>query len=151
MKTERILKSAALVILLALLVGCAAQKSYRRAERDTRRENWDAAVLGYSKAVALDPGNSRYSMALQQAKLRAASDHFAKGRRYADSVNPRSRLLMWDRKRRFQAVDVAADALPVPTGLPQPSTRCVTDTNRVTPEAYPPGTVLIDSSPCRVR
>jgi len=85
LKTERIFKGVALVILLALLVGCAAQKAYRKAERETRRENWDSAVLGYSKAVALDPGNSRYAMALQQAKLRAAAEHFARGRRYADS------------------------------------------------------------------
>jgi len=85
LKTERILKGAALVVVLALLVGCAAQKAYRKAERESERENWDSAVLGYSKAVALDPGNSRYAMALHQAKLMAASEHFAKGRRYADS------------------------------------------------------------------
>lgn len=78
-------------ILVALLViavvGCSAhQKAFREAERESRRENWDKAVLGYSKALSLDPGNPRYSVSLERAKLKAASSHFEKGKRYASST-----------------------------------------------------------------
>jgi general secretion pathway protein D len=76
-----------LVLALAIgaLAGCAAQKAYRNAEVSMRRENYDQAVLGYSKALALDPGNTRYSVALERAKLKASSEHFEKGKRLADA------------------------------------------------------------------
>jgi general secretion pathway protein D len=70
------------VLLIAMTVGCAAQKAYTRAEREMRRENYDKAVLDYSKALALDPGNTRYSVALERAKLKGSSAHFTKGQRY---------------------------------------------------------------------
>lgn len=77
----------AVVLLLAVLIlsGCAAQKSYHRGEREMRRESFDRAVLNYSKAVALAPGNTRYAVALERAKLRSSSEHFEKGRRYLDA------------------------------------------------------------------
>ena len=82
MKTTR---AVVLLVACALLVGCAADKAYRRAEAESRRENWDQAVLGYSKAVALDPGNTRYSVSLERAKLKASAVHFEKGKRYASA------------------------------------------------------------------
>jgi len=71
------------VLLASVLAGCAAQKAYRQAERDARRESWDSAVLGYSKALALDPGNTGYGVALERAKLKASAQHFEKAKRYA--------------------------------------------------------------------
>ncbi|MBD3866622.1 MAG: hypothetical protein IFK94_00710 [Acidobacteria bacterium] len=69
-------------LLLGLLTGCAAQKAYRRAEKESRRDNWDQAVLDYSKAKSLDPGNPRYGVALERAKLKSSAQHFQKGKRY---------------------------------------------------------------------
>jgi general secretion pathway protein D len=82
---KRTFQGVVLVLVLVTLVGCAAQKAYRAAEREMRRENWDKAVLGYSKALALKPGDSRYAVSLQRAKLKASADHFQKGQRYASS------------------------------------------------------------------
>ncbi len=82
MRQTRTFRSVVLVVALLAGAGCAAQKSYHRAEQAAGRENWDQAVLEYSKAAALDPGNSRYSVALERAKLKASADHFMKGRRY---------------------------------------------------------------------
>jgi general secretion pathway protein D len=75
----------ALVVALLLLSGCAAQKAYRKGERELRRQNWDQAVLQFSKAVALDPGRERYAMWLERAKLKASGEHFEKAMRYANS------------------------------------------------------------------
>jgi general secretion pathway protein D len=77
---------AALVLTLVTLTGCAAQSAYRKAEKQANRENWDQAVLLYSKAVAMDPGNTRYSVALERAKLKASGEHFQKGKRYANAA-----------------------------------------------------------------
>jgi len=71
-----------LLTVVALSAGCAAQRAFRQAEVESRRESWDKAVLGYSKALALDPGNTRYSVSLERAKLRASAQHFDKGMRY---------------------------------------------------------------------
>ena len=79
---KRIRTGAVALLALLILAGCAAQKSYRLAERDMRRQAYDRAVLHYSKAVALDPGNSRYEVALARAKIKASGEHFEKGRRF---------------------------------------------------------------------
>ncbi len=78
-------KATALIVacvLLGILTGCAAQKAYRRAEKESRRDNWDQAVLDYSKAKSLDPGNARYGVALERAKLKSSAQHFQKGKNY---------------------------------------------------------------------
>ena len=85
LRTSRWARAFALVGLLVLLSGCAAQKAYHKGERELQREDWDQAVLNFSKAVALDPGNSRYTMWLERAKLRASADHFEKGMRFLES------------------------------------------------------------------
>ncbi|NIW73913.1 MAG: tetratricopeptide repeat protein, partial [Gemmatimonadetes bacterium] len=54
----------------------------RDGQRYMKREDYDRAVLKYSKAVALKPGNARYEVALQRAKLRSSSEHFNKGKLY---------------------------------------------------------------------
>jgi len=81
-------RTAGTMVALAILLssGCAASKAFRIAEQDSRRENWDQAVLEYSKAAALDPGNSRYDIALTRAKLKASAQHFEKAKRYAKSA-----------------------------------------------------------------
>ena len=73
---------AAIGVVLALSIGCAAQKAYNRAEREMRRENYDKAVLDYSKALAMEPGNTRYSVGFERAKLKGSARHFVKAQRY---------------------------------------------------------------------
>lgn len=78
----------AVVLALAFLAGCAstgAGRAYSQGEEAAKRELWDNAVLSYAKAVSLDPGNSRYKLALARAKLRAAASHFERAKRYLNS------------------------------------------------------------------
>jgi general secretion pathway protein D len=72
-------------MILLLLSGCAAKSAYQRGQREMKKENYDAAVLAFSKASALDPGNTTIDVALQRAKINASAEHFDKGRRYADA------------------------------------------------------------------
>src|SRR5262245_42526473 len=78
--------AATLALAPLVMAGCAAQSAFHSAEQESRRENWDQAVLQYSKATALDPGNSRYDIALTRAKLKASAQHFEKAKRYAKSA-----------------------------------------------------------------
>ena len=83
--TGRAARGVAALLLLALVTACAGNSAYRKGERALNRQNWDEAVLYLSKAVALDPSNSRAVMWLQRAKLKASADHFVKGTQYANS------------------------------------------------------------------
>jgi general secretion pathway protein D len=74
------------VLASGVLAGCAAQKSFHQAEEAASRQNWDQAVLAYSKAIALDPRNTGYQIALERAKLKASAEHFDKAKRYASSA-----------------------------------------------------------------
>ena len=80
--SQRWTRLTAVGVVLALSIGCAAQKAYTRAEREMRRENYDRAVIDYSKALAMEPGNTRYSVGFERAKLRGSAKHFLKAQRY---------------------------------------------------------------------
>ena len=81
-RAARLLAAAALLILMT---GCVASKAFRVAEKDARTLRWDSAVINYSKAVAHDPGNLRYSVALARAKLKASQAHFEKAKKYLEA------------------------------------------------------------------
>lgn len=77
--------------LLALLVGasfCASSQAFRQAREEEVLQHWDIAVLKYSRALALDPRNSSYKIALVRAKIRASQFHFEKGKLYRSSGQP---------------------------------------------------------------
>jgi len=116
---DRFVRIASLLIVMAVLVGCAASKSYREAGKEMRRENYDRAVLLYSKALAKDPGNDRYTMALERAKLQSAAEHFKKGQRFHKSKQldlaiaeyQQVLLLMPENQHAAQELDKAAQEL----------------------------------------
>lgn len=72
-------------LLLVVLGGCASQRAFHSGEREMKRQDFDAAVIEYSKAVALDPGNARYEVALARAKIQASSVHFTRGTRFHEA------------------------------------------------------------------
>lgn len=85
MRSQRLIQCLTVLFLLVTLSGCAAKRAYTQGEKAMRRHNFDQAVLQYSKAVAMQPGNNRFTVALARAKVKAANVHFAKGQRYADA------------------------------------------------------------------
>ena len=64
------------VLLAALVAGCAANASFRKAESAEVAGNWDDAVLRYLEALDGDPGNIKYRAALLRAKIKASQAHF---------------------------------------------------------------------------
>ena len=73
--TQLHLKIAALLMVVALVAGCGASRSYGRGESAAKAGNWDVAVEQYQHAVQEDPGNTEYSIALQRAMLSASLAH----------------------------------------------------------------------------
>ena len=75
-------------VLLALAVtlsvgGCAASAALRQGRDAERRQDYDRAVVEYTRAVRLNPNNIDARVALERTKLRASQDHYARGRRLA--------------------------------------------------------------------
>jgi general secretion pathway protein D len=76
-------RTAALVLLCAAAIGCAASGALRRGQAAERRQDYDLAVVEFTKAVRLHPDDAGARAALERAKLRASQDHFYKARRLA--------------------------------------------------------------------
>jgi general secretion pathway protein D len=63
--------------------GCAAATAARHGLDAEHRQDYDKAVVQYTKALRLDPGNIDVRLSLERAKMRASEHHFAQGRRMA--------------------------------------------------------------------
>jgi general secretion pathway protein D len=81
------------VLLAALVAGCAANASFRKAESAEVIGNWDEAVLRYLEALDNDPGNIKYRAALLRAKIKASQAHFDKGKQF-EKANVLERALV---------------------------------------------------------
>src|SRR5262249_59069148 len=62
---------------------CATSSAFHNGEAAERRQEFDRAVLEYSKAVQEHPDNLDYRKGLQRARLRASDAHTVAGRRLA--------------------------------------------------------------------
>ena len=79
-KYRRLLSSGVVCLLAG---GCAASTAARHGQDAEHRQDYDRAVVEYSKALQLNPNSGDARFGLSRAKLRAADDHFTKGRRLA--------------------------------------------------------------------
>src|ERR1043166_1617971 len=81
-KTLRGLHLLPVVVVLSVLAGgCAASAALRRGGDAEHRQDYDAAVVEYTKALRLRPNDSNARLGLERAKQRASQDHLARGRR----------------------------------------------------------------------
>jgi general secretion pathway protein D len=78
----RRLAAAALAGLLA--TGCATSAAFRAGESAEAREDYDRAILQYSKAVQEHPDNLTYRKSLERARLRGAEHHALEAERLAN-------------------------------------------------------------------
>ncbi len=84
-KDRRLWSGALVVLLLLVLPACAARSAYKEGQREMQRENFDRAILAYSKALALKPGDTAYRVALARARVKSSSEHFQRGKRFLSS------------------------------------------------------------------
>jgi general secretion pathway protein D len=73
----------AVALCAGLVSGCASSNSMRNGHAAERADDYDRAVVEYTRAVKEHPDNKDAQMALQRARLRAAELHFSRGRRLA--------------------------------------------------------------------
>jgi general secretion pathway protein D len=69
-----------LLVLVALVAGCAAGRAFRRGDSAARGGDWDTAVEHYQRAVQEDPDNAIYRISLQRAMISASIAHLDQAR-----------------------------------------------------------------------
>jgi general secretion pathway protein D len=74
---------AAVLGLVMAWAGCATSTAMREGLRAEERQDYDQAVTVYAKEVHTHPNNVDARTALERSRLRAAQDHFSRGRRLA--------------------------------------------------------------------
>ncbi len=74
---------AAAAVLLSLAVACATAGFTTRGMEAERAGDYDLAVVEYTKAVQRKPSDRAARQSLERARLRAAQEHFTRGRRFA--------------------------------------------------------------------
>ena len=62
----------AIVVLAALVTGCAGGRAYRRGESAARSGDWDSAVTHYRRAVQAEPNRAEFKIALERAMITAS-------------------------------------------------------------------------------
>jgi general secretion pathway protein D len=72
-----------LTVASVALSGCATASAVRRGERAEQRQDYDLAVVEYTRALRENPDNETARLALDRTRLRASQDHFSRGRRLA--------------------------------------------------------------------
>jgi len=80
---ETVGRAIILAVATLALSGCATASAVRRGERAEQRQDYDLAVVEYTRALRENPDNETARLALDRARLRASQDHFQRGRRLA--------------------------------------------------------------------
>ena len=75
--------AAALLALCLVTAGCASSGALHRASAAEHQQEYDLAVVEYTKALREHPEDANTRAALERSKLRASQDHFVRGRRLA--------------------------------------------------------------------
>jgi general secretion pathway protein D len=70
-----------LVVLAGLIAGCATATAMRNGQQAEQLQDYDRAIVEYTKVVRSQPNNREARQLLDRARVRAALEHFSRGRR----------------------------------------------------------------------
>ena len=107
-RTAELVGVAALAALLAS--GCATAGGMRAGRQAESVQDWDRAVVEYTKAVREHPSDRDARLALQRAKLRASADHASRGRRFAATERYEDAVVEYQLASELNPTDSQVDA-----------------------------------------
>jgi general secretion pathway protein D len=82
-RARTLARGCVLLVVLAAAAGCATAGAMRAGQSAERAQDYDRAVVEYTKAVRLNPDSVEARTALERVRFRAAQEHFLRGRRLA--------------------------------------------------------------------
>ena len=74
-------KRTVTVFLAIASTSCATNSALRSGQIAEREQNYDAAVIAYTRAIQENPRDRDAQLSLERARLRAAQHHYNEGRR----------------------------------------------------------------------
>lgn len=98
-----------LAAVLAFASACASSPAVRDARGAERAQDYDRAVVEYTKQVRANPADRDARAALDRVKLLAASQHFDRGRRLADAGNFEQALVELEIASELNPTDSAVE------------------------------------------
>jgi general secretion pathway protein D len=104
---RRIAGAAAFAVFLA---GCASTNQLHVAQDAENAQDYDRAVVEYTKIVRANPADKFARAALDRVKLRAAQDHVARGRRLAGLERFEEAVVEFQLATELNPSDTQADA-----------------------------------------
>lgn len=101
---------AALAASALLVAGCAAGGGLRAGRAAERAQDYDRAVVEYTKAVRAKPDDREGRLALERARLRASQDHYFRGQRLAAAERHEEALVEYQLAGELNPTDANAEA-----------------------------------------
>jgi general secretion pathway protein D len=74
--------ATSLLVLLVAASGCATTSALRSGENAETAQDYDRAVVEYTRALQDDPDNRSARQGLERSTLRSAQNHYTRGRRF---------------------------------------------------------------------
>jgi general secretion pathway protein D len=108
----RVNRRAAVVMAIALAVatGCATTAGLQRGHQAELAQDFDRAVVEYTKVARANPSSTDARLSLERAKLRAAQDHAVRGRRLAGLERYEEAVLEYQVASELNPTDPLVDA-----------------------------------------
>jgi type II secretory pathway component GspD/PulD (secretin) len=106
----RATKLTSVILLAAVLSGCAAGRAFRRGEQSSLRGDWDEAVVYLRDAVQKAPDRADYRIALDRAMLNASSVHVNLARDLEAKDQLDAALLEWKKVTEYDPANRQAAA-----------------------------------------
>ena len=103
---------AALIVCLVAIVasGCATTAALRAGERAEQLQDYDRAVVEYTKVLKANPNDYNTRLALDRAKTRASQEHAFRARRFASAERYEEAMLEYQLAAELNPTDVQVEA-----------------------------------------
>jgi general secretion pathway protein D len=93
-----------------MLAGCATATAMRTARRAEQANDFDRAVVEYTKVVRANPANADARLSLDRVKMRAALEHATRGRRLAGLERYEEAVVEYQLASELNPTDVQVEA-----------------------------------------
>jgi general secretion pathway protein D len=100
-----LIQTLAMVVFLAATSACAHSAAMRAGREAEKLDDFDRAVIEYTKALREEPSNKDARLALNRAKLRASAVHYQRGRRLAANSRFEEALLEYQLAAELNPAD----------------------------------------------
>jgi general secretion pathway protein D len=103
------LRRAAILLVVAAALSSCASGGMKRARDAELAQDYDRAVVEYTKIARAEPGNTDARMALERAKLRASQEHASRGRRLSALERYEEAVLEYQLAAELNPTDARVD------------------------------------------